>query len=251
MGKMGARELNFSSDIDLIALFDDARFDGDDGARGAGALHPGHAQLVKLISENTEDGYVFRTDLRLRPSPSTTPVCMAVDAAERYYESVGRTWERAAHIKARPLVDDAAGEAYLATLGALHLAAAPRFRGHRGRARHAAQDPRAEGALHRGELPRHDLKLGPGGIREIEFFAQTRQLIMGGREPDLRVPTTLGALDALVAGGWIAAAARDELAEDYARAAHHRAPAADDGGRADTRRAEGAGGAHAARHAGG
>ncbi|HET7409662.1 MAG TPA: glutamine-synthetase adenylyltransferase, partial [Paracoccaceae bacterium] len=215
MGKMGAGELNFSSDIDLIALFDDARFDGAHVLEARARYIHVTRQLVKLISENTEDGYVFRTDLRLRPSPSTTPVCMSVDAAERYYESVGRSWERAAHIKARPLVDVAAGDAYLETLAPFiwrrHLDFAAIEDAHDMLRMIRAQKARFTA----GSLPGHDLKLGPGGIREIEFFAQTRQLIVGGRDPDLRVPTTLGALDALVAAGRIEGGTRDTLAGDY------------------------------------
>ncbi len=224
MGKMGAGELNFSSDIDVIALFDDARFDGDEVLEARARYIHVTKQLVKLISQNTEDGYVFRTDLRLRPSPSTTPVCMAIDAAERYYKSVGRTWERAAHIKARPLVDEAAGEAYLATLAPFiwrrHLDFAAIEDAHDMLRKIRAQKAR----FTVGELPGYDLKLGPGGIREIEFFVQTRQLIMGGRATDLRVPTTLGALDALAAGDWIDTSVRDTLAEDYAalRTVEHR-----------------------------
>ncbi|NIP77264.1 MAG: glutamine-synthetase adenylyltransferase, partial [Xanthomonadales bacterium] len=102
MGKHGARELNYSSDIDLICLFDQDRFEPDDFAAAKARYIHVTKQLVKLLAEATQEGYVFRTDLRLRPAPSTTPVCMAMEAAERYYESVGRTWERAAHIKARP-----------------------------------------------------------------------------------------------------------------------------------------------------
>lgn len=215
MGKMGAGELNFSSDIDLIALFDDGRFEGPDVLEARARYIHVTRQLVKLLSEATEDGYVFRTDLRLRPSPSTTPVCMSVDAAERYYESVGRTWERAAHIKARPLIDVAAGGAYLETLVPFiwrrHLDFAAIEDAHEMLRKIRAQKARFTA----GSLPGHDLKLGPGGIREIEFFAQTRQLIVGGREPALRVPTTLGALDALAAAGWIEAQTRDVLAEDY------------------------------------
>lgn len=114
MGKQGARELNYSSDIDLICLFDQDRFDSSDFAQAKSRYIRVTRELVKLISENTREGYVFRTDLRLRPSPSTTPVCMAMEAAERYYESVGRTWERAAYIKARAVAGDlAAGDTYL------------------------------------------------------------------------------------------------------------------------------------------
>lgn len=215
MGKMGAHELNFSSDIDLIALFDDTIFaDADLLEARARCIHVTR-QLVRMLSENTEDGYVFRTDLRLRPSPSTTPVCLSVAAAERYYEAEGRTWERAAHIKARALIDRRAGAAYLRDLQPFiwrrHLDFAAIDDAHSMLDRIRAQKARFTA----GALPGHDIKLGPGGIREIEFFAQTRQLIMGGRDESLRVPTTLGALDALVRAGQVGKETRDTLAADY------------------------------------
>ena len=215
MGKMGAHELNYSSDIDLIALFDDDRFDGADAVEAKAIYIKITRNIVKLLSENTADGYVFRTDLRLRPSPSTTPVCMAMSAAERYYESVGRTWERAAHIKARPLVDATAGAAYLQALAPfvwrrhLDFAAIDDVYDMLRKIR----DKRAQFTV--GALPGHDLKLGPGGIREIEFFAQTRQLIMGGRDPSLRPPGTLDALAALTAAGIVAEQTRAGLSENY------------------------------------
>ena len=215
MGKMGARELNYSSDIDLIVLFDDEMFDADSVLDARGEYVRITRDLLKLLSENTAHGYVFRTDLRLRPSPSTTPVCIAMSAAERYYETVGRTWERAAHIKARPLVAVAAGRRYLEGLTPFiwrrHLDFA------------AIED--TQDLLRKirqqttqftvGSVPGHDLKLGPGGIREIEFFAQTRQLIMGGRAPELRARGTVDALDALASEGWIEAGVRDGLTAHY------------------------------------
>jgi glutamate-ammonia-ligase adenylyltransferase len=225
MGKLGARELNYSSDIDLICLFDQDQYDPDDFAEvKARCIHVTRA-LVKLLSDQTAEGYVFRTDLRLRPAPSTTPVCLAMETAERYYESLGRTWERAAHIKARPIAGDiAAGAAYLDRLTPfvwrryLDFAAIEDTHDMLGKIR------AAKGGMSPQRLPGHDIKLGPGGIREIEFFAQTRQLISGGRDPRLRNPTTLGALQALVAAGHIPAHTADSLSADYTahRTTEHR-----------------------------
>lgn len=216
MGKHGARELNYSSDIDLICLFDQDRFAPQDFAEAKARYIHITRQVVRLLSETTSEGYVFRTDLRLRPSPSTTPVCMAMEAAERYYESVGRTWERAAHIKARPAAGDIeAGRAYLERLTPfvwrryLDFAAIEDI--HEMLRKIRAQ----KGRFTPGAIPGHDIKLGPGGIREIEFFAQTRQLIRGGREPLLRVPTTLGALEALTETGWVDPGTAAVLAADY------------------------------------
>ncbi|MBO6885194.1 MAG: glutamine-synthetase adenylyltransferase, partial [Marivita sp.] len=117
MGKMGAGELNYSSDVDLICLFDETRFDPDDYHEARSALVRATRKMCAMLSDLTGEGYVFRTDLRLRPDPSVTPVCLAMEAAERYYESLGRTWERAAYIKARACAGDiAAGETFLKTL---------------------------------------------------------------------------------------------------------------------------------------
>ncbi|MCH8168824.1 MAG: bifunctional [glutamine synthetase] adenylyltransferase/[glutamine synthetase]-adenylyl-L-tyrosine phosphorylase, partial [Proteobacteria bacterium] len=216
MGKQGARELNYSSDIDLICLFDQDRFEPADFAEAKARYIHVTRQVVRLLSETTAEGYVFRTDLRLRPSPSTTPVCMALEAAERYYESVGRTWERAAHIKARPAAGDlAAGAAYLDRLTPfvwrryLDFAAIDDI--HEMLRKIRAQ----KGRFSPGAIPGCDIKLGPGGIREIEFFAQTRQLICGGRAPGLRLPATLGALEALAVAGWIGADTATLLGADY------------------------------------
>jgi glutamate-ammonia-ligase adenylyltransferase len=213
MGKMGAGELNYSSDIDLMVFYDGA------------ALVPGveptsfyvrlTRTLVKLLQERTSDGYVFRADLRLRPDPGSTQIAISTAAALDYYESRGQNWERAALIKARPCAGDiAAGEALLAGLSPfvwrkyLDFAAVAdvhamkqqihAYRGH--------DEIAVEG---------HNIKLGRGGIREIEFFVQTQQLIAGGRHPELRMKETLRSLDVLAEGGWIGEDVRDDLAAAY------------------------------------
>ncbi len=216
MGKMGAFELNYSSDIDLICLFDEDAFDEDDAMEARAALVKATRRASSLLSEPTAEGYVFRTDLRLRPDPSVTPVCMGMEAAERYYESLGRTWERAAHIKARPCAGDiAAGHAYLDRLRPFvwrrHLDFAAIEDAHAIRLR--IRDHRGLGGPI--TLAGHDMKLGRGGIREIEFFTQTRQIIAGGRDEALRVRGTVEGLDRLAAAGWIDAEVAQQLARDY------------------------------------
>ncbi|SHI49986.1 glutamate-ammonia-ligase adenylyltransferase [Palleronia salina] len=216
MGKQGAFELNYSSDIDLIVLFDDDRFARDDIPDARAGFVRATRAACKLLSEQTAEGYVFRTDLRLRPDPSVTPVAMAMSRAERYYESLGRTWERAAHIKARPCAGDlVAGQGYLDRLRPFvwrrHLDFA---------AIQDAHDMRLRIRDHKGlggpiTLPGHDMKLGRGGIREIEFFTQTRQIIAGGRDPSLRVRGTLEGLARLVDAGWIPSEIADELTGHY------------------------------------
>ncbi len=216
MGKMGARELNYSSDIDLICLFDETRFSPDHYHEARAAFIRVTRKLCGLISDHTEEGYVFRTDLRLRPDPSVTPVCLSMEAAERYYESLGRTWERAAYIKARPCAGDLdAGWRFLETLRPFvwrkHLDFA---------AIQDAHDMRVKIKAHKGlggalSLEGHDIKLGQGGIREIEFFTQTRQLIAGGRDPDLRSPRTVEALRALAEKGWIPPDIAEKLVAHY------------------------------------
>lgn len=216
MGKMGARELNYSSDIDLIVLFDETRhaeavFD-DIRARFIRITK----RLSQILSDVTAEGYVFRTDLRLRPDPSVTPVCLSMGAAERYYESLGRTWERAAFIKARPCAGDiTSGWEFLETLRPFvwrkHLDYA---------AIQDAHDMRLRIREHKGlggpiQLPGHNMKLGRGGIREIEFFTQTRQIIAGGRDPDLRSRRTIDGLKVLAEKGWIPATASESLSAAY------------------------------------
>ncbi|MEM9522614.1 MAG: glutamine-synthetase adenylyltransferase [Pseudomonadota bacterium] len=215
MGKMGAHELNYSSDIDVICLFDDSRYEGPDVMEARSAFIRVTRGLMALLSDITADGYVFRTDLRLRPDASVMPVCLSMEAAERYYESVGRTWERAAYIKARPAAGDlAAGGRFLDVLTPFVWRRYLDFAAIRD-----AHDMRlrikAHKGLHRLELAGHDMKLGAGGIREIEFFTQTRQLIAGGRDPALRVRGTVKGLARLAEGGWVDAATRDALTSQY------------------------------------
>jgi glutamate-ammonia-ligase adenylyltransferase len=215
MGKMGAGELNYSSDIDLIVFFDSA----------APTLAPDiepqpffvrvTQALARLLQQRTGDGYVFRVDLRLRPDPASTQVAISIDSALHYYEREGRTWERAAMIKARPCAGDAkAGEALVADLAPFvwrkHLDFAALADVH---------DMKRQMQTFRGQseiaVEGHNVKIGRGGIREIEFFAQTQQLIAGGRHPQLRARPTLEALDVLASSNWITFEARDELAAAY------------------------------------
>ncbi len=225
MGKMGAGELNYSSDIDLICLFDDSRFDPGDLAQARTGYVKAVRAMAKILSEPDADGYVFRTDLRLRPDAAVTPVAMSMTAAERYYEAQGRTWERAAFIKARAAAGDiTAGEAFLEALTpfvwrrhldfwAIEDAHAMRLKIRDAKGLHGKS----------GHLDR-DLKLGEGGIREIEFFAQTRQLIAGGRDLSLRSPRTVEALGDLAEAGWITPEDATVLTNDYTahRALEHR-----------------------------
>jgi len=216
MGKMGARELNYSSDIDLICLFDESRFDRDDFHTARSSLVRATRNMAATLSQITGEGYVFRTDLRLRPDPSVTPVCMSMAAAEAYYESLGRTWERAAYIKARPCAGDLkAGQRFLRTLRPFVWRRHLDFT--------AIEDAHAMRLAireHKGlggpiTLPCHDMKLGRGGIREIEFFTQTRQIIAGGRDRDLRVRGTVAGLAVLARKGWIAEDVSRTLTDHY------------------------------------
>ena len=230
MGKHGAYELNYSSDIDLIVFFDRDRAH----FTGQGDLQSFFVRmtrdLVALLEERTPEGYVFRTDLRLRPDAGATQVALSTVAAHGYYETVGQNWERAAMIKARACAGDiAAGEEFIADLVPfiwrkyLDYAAIADVHAMK-RQIHA----------HKGiggiSVLGQNIKLGRGGIREIEFFAQTQQLIAGGRQPDLRVRDTLSALKALQARGWVQAAAVTELdqAYTYLRRLEHRLQMLDD-----------------------
>ena len=230
MGKLGAGELNYSSDIDLIVLYDHEIIRSDDPDGLANLFVRLTRNLVRMLDERTADGYVFRTDLRLRPDPGSTPLAVSVETAEIYYESFGQNWERAAMIKARPVAGDReAGAAFLSRLRPyiwrknLDFAAIQdihsikrQINAHRG-----AGDIAAAG---------HNIKLGRGGIREIEFFAQTQQLIWGGREPSLRPANTIEALHALADSGRISAATVDDLraAYHFLRRVEHRLQMIDD-----------------------
>ena len=215
MGKMGAGELNYSSDIDFSVFFDAERL------AAAGAREPRVAAvrlvapLVRTLEEKTPDGYVFRTDLRLRPDPGSTPVAVSIASAEHYYQNLGQNWERAAFIKARAAAGDrVAGAEFLESLQPFiwrkHLDFAAVEDVHSIKRQILSAHKSAE----LGE-PVFDVKLGRGGIRDIELFAQTQQLILGGRNKKLRSPHTLEALGALVEAGAISEEARDALREAY------------------------------------
>ena len=215
MGKHGARELNYSSDIDLIVFYEPDLVRLRLGIEPLAFFVRMTRDLVRLMQERTGDGYVFRTDLRLRPDPGATQVAISTDAAMNYYESFGQNWERAAMIKARAVAGDiTAGRALIGELAPfvwrkyLDFAAIADIHAMK-RQIHAFKGFGTIG------VAGHNIKVGRGGIREIEFFAQTQQLIAGGRQPDLRQPDTLGALDHLVARAWIKPNVRDDLADSY------------------------------------
>ena len=215
MGKYGAGELNYSSDIDIIALFDPSAPGLVDASEPSAFWVRIVRMLVTLLQERTADGYVFRIDLRLRPDPGATRVALSAEAALLYYESMGQNWERAALIKARAVAGDiAAGQKFIRELAPfiwrkyLDFAAIAdihsikrQVHAHRGHA-----EVRVLG---------HNIKLGRGGIREIEFFVQTQQLIAGGRDPTLRGTRTREMLARLAEKGWIDPAACRELDEAY------------------------------------
>lgn len=215
LGKHGARELNYSSDIDLAVFYDPEQpgiASASDPQKMAISLVK---TIVKLLNERNADGYVQRVDLRLRPDPGLTPIAMPVQAALGYYETVGQNWERAANIKARPVAGDIeAGKAFIrelapfiwrkyfdyAAIADIHAMKRQIYavRGH-----------------DQITVPGHDLKVGRGGIREIEFFVQTQQLVYGGRRPSLRGARTLDMLDELAREGWVTPDAAAELATAY------------------------------------
>ncbi|HWA31511.1 MAG TPA: bifunctional [glutamine synthetase] adenylyltransferase/[glutamine synthetase]-adenylyl-L-tyrosine phosphorylase, partial [Rhizomicrobium sp.] len=224
MGKYGALELNYSSDIDLVIFYDPMRFPfrKRDDMRGAAVdIVKG---LVRLLSETTADGYVFRVDLRLRPDAGATQVAISTDAAEAYYEGMGQNWERAAMIKARACAGDlVAGAAFLDAIRpfvwrrSLDYAAIEDIHS-------IKRQIHAHGKHGAIAVAGHNVKLGRGGIREIEFFAQTQQLILGGRNPALRSRETLQAIEALRAAGLVSDVTAVDLAAayDFLRKLEHR-----------------------------
>ena len=224
LGKHGAGELNYSSDIDLVVFFDPevAPLKAD---LPATPFFTKLAQgMAKLLEERTADGYVHRVDYRLRPDPGSTPAALSLNAAYVYYENLGQNWERAAYIKARAIAGDIpAGEAFLANLRPFVWRKYFDFAS-------IADVHAMKRQIHavRGHdtiaVAGHDIKLGRGGIREIEFFVQTQQLVFGGRRPELRGRRTVAMLDGLTRDGWIDGTARDELtaAYDFLRTVEHR-----------------------------
>lgn len=215
LGKHGAGELNYSSDIDIVVFFD------PEAAEAAGVTEPSSffvkltQQIARIIQERTPDGYVFRVDLRLRPDPGSTHVAVALPTAYSYYETVGQNWERAAMIKARPVAGDIElGRRFIADLAPFiwrkyfDFAAIADIHA----MKRQIQTVKGHETV---AVAGHNVKLGRGGIREIEFFVQTQQLVFGGRRPALRGSRTLDMLAELTREGWITPQARDELAESY------------------------------------
>ena len=224
LGKHGAFELNYSSDIDVSVFYSPEGLPVAEGVEPSTVALRLTRTLADLLQQRTEDGYVFRVDLRLRPDPASTPAAMPVAAALEYYESVGQNWERAAMIKARVCAGDR-------EVGAEFLSALQPFIWRRSLDFAAIADIHAiKRQIHiykvddRLSTPGANLKLGRGGIREIEFFVQTQQLIFGGRRLQLRGARTLDMLGALRADGWVTQEAVDDLSAAYQclRAIEHR-----------------------------
>jgi glutamate-ammonia-ligase adenylyltransferase len=230
LGKLGARELNYSSDVDLMVLYDDEIVRMHDRSEMSSVFVRLARDLVRLLEHRTAEGYVFRTDLRLRPDPGATPLAVSVAAAESYYGSIGQNWERAAMIRARPVAGDAAaGERFIKLLRPWIWRRSMDFA-----AIQDVQSIKRQIFAHKGNATTavngHNVKLGRGGIREIEFFAQTQQLIFGGRYPQLRSPRTMEALLALAVAGRIEAQTQEDLSDcyRYLRTVEHRLQMKDD-----------------------
>jgi len=225
MGKLGALELNFSSDIDIVFLYETDQ-GGTEGAASSVSLHEYFVRLgeavARIVSEATEDGFVFRVDLRLRPEGTRGELVNSLRSAEIYYESWGQTWERAALIKACPVAGDLSlGEEFLRSVVPfvyrknLDFTAIEEIKGMKDRINLAAA---------RSLRSDRDVKLGLGGIREIEFFAQAHQLIYGGKEPKLRQRGTVETIYALSRMDIVTEEERDGLAAayDFLRRLEHR-----------------------------
>jgi glutamate-ammonia-ligase adenylyltransferase len=230
LGKLGSHELNFSSDVDLLFLYDPKRLPRRSREESHQAALRVSQRIIEFLQKRDGNGYAFRVDLRLRPSPEVTPIALPMDAAISYYESAALPWERAAFIRARAVGGDLALAGYF--LDAIHpfvwrrsldFGAVGEIQSIRGRIRdHSAQGQRFG--------PGYDLKRGRGGIREIEFFTQIHQLIHGGRELELRAPATLHALSALERAGRIDPGEAQDLAHAYRllRTIEHRLQMVDD-----------------------
>ena len=216
LGKLGSHELNYSSDIDPILIFDPdtlPRRQRDDPGEAAVRIA---RRMTEILSARTGDGHVLRVDLRLRPHPEVTPIVLPVDAAISYYESEALAWEQAAFIRSRASAGDRAlGEQFLSAIQPFIWRRSLDFRQLK---EIGAMSDRIRDHFAQGQAfgPGFDLKRGRGGIREIEFFAQVHQLIYGGRDPSLRVPATIDALAALAAAGRIEADDATRLTGHYA-----------------------------------
>jgi glutamate-ammonia-ligase adenylyltransferase len=230
LGKLGGRELNYSSDVDLIFLYDPETLPRKPREEPDQAASRIAQRIVEILQKRTGDGYAFRVDLRLRPSPEVTPIALPVDAAISYYESAALPWERAAFIRARQVAGDPALGRYF--LDAIHPFVWRRSLdyGAVGEIRAISRRIRDHYAQGQALGPGYDVKRGRGGIREVEFFIQIHQLIHGGREPELRARSTLDALAALEKAGRIASGDAAVLRDAYPllRTIEHRLQMVDD-----------------------
>jgi glutamate-ammonia-ligase adenylyltransferase len=215
MGKLGSRELNYSSDVDLLLLFDPATLPTRSREEPAEAAVRIGRRVIEILQKRTADGYVQRVDLRLRPSPEVTPIALPVDAAISHYESNAEPWERAAFVRARAAAGDLA-------LGRRFLDSIEPFVWRRSLDFGVIEEVRQISARIRDHFAQnaqighgYDLKRGRGGIREVEFFVQIQQMIHGGREPAMRAAATLDAIAALLSAGHLDQATAQELAATY------------------------------------
>jgi glutamate-ammonia-ligase adenylyltransferase len=213
LGKLGSSELNYSSDVDLMLLFDPAV------VPCRGREEPGEAavriarRMIELLQKRTEEGYVARVDLRLRPSPEVTPIALPIDAAISHYESSALPWERAAFIRARACAGDVAlGQSFLDAIQPFVWRRSLDF-GVIDEVRQISARIRDHFAQGSSIGPGYDLKRGRGGIREVEFFVQIQQMIHGGRDPSVRPPATLDAIGALESAGRLESGTAAELAQ--------------------------------------
>lgn len=222
LGKLGGGELNFSSDIDLMFAYEE---EGDTDGKRPISNHEYFTKLgrmlIKLLGDQTGDGFVFRVDMRLRPNGNSGPLALSFDAMEHYYQTHGRDWERYALIKMRPIAGDIdAGNELIAALRPFIFRKYVDFG--------AVDSIREMKQLINQELKKkgieHNVKLGPGGIREIEFIGQSFQLIRGGREQELRQRSILKVLPLLVKNGQLTRQALGDLeaAYDFLRRTEHR-----------------------------
>ncbi|MEM6461256.1 MAG: bifunctional [glutamine synthetase] adenylyltransferase/[glutamine synthetase]-adenylyl-L-tyrosine phosphorylase [Pseudomonadota bacterium] len=215
MGKLGSSELNYSSDIDLVVVFDPAANIVKIRDEASNIFSRIVRILIRILQERTADGYVFRTDLRLRPDPGSTPLALPFSTALHYYEARGQNWERAAFIKA----DVAGGD--LATGAAFCAELAPfiyrKYLDYGAIADIHSIKRQIHVSKGFGEISArgHNIKLGRGGIREVEFFVQTQQLIAGGRMTALRTRSTDTALTALAQAQWISESTEEALRKAY------------------------------------
>ncbi|MGX6647087.1 bifunctional [glutamine synthetase] adenylyltransferase/[glutamine synthetase]-adenylyl-L-tyrosine phosphorylase [Maricaulaceae bacterium MS644] len=224
LGKHGQRSLNYSSDVDLTVFWEPEAARPPEGKDAHRAFARVAQRLAFVMEDLTADGYVFRVDLRLRPDPSSTPAAVNADMARHYFEAVGQNWERAAYAKARWCAgDQSAAEGFLLDLEPFIWRRTLDFEAVEDI--HAlARQIQAVGRRSRIEIPGHDVKLGRGGIREIEFYAQVLQLVFGGRRPQLRAASTLEALAALAAEGLVPAESAAQMSWAYSelRGVEHR-----------------------------